>query len=300
MTLFNGYNERVALFCTAVKKPSTVWLSEACERASKEAADDEPLVLVEEDEVNTTGWSIQQVAEWVVKNMTVEEDDRACSCFVVADEKSEVTDSLVIVALKASTFGGPEYDRWDASDLDDDEDYQIQVARTRRWQKEMILKRDDDAPQKALDSNQQDKGTEEKATFEVKFDRVFRASPEHCSWIPSLVHCGIREPWQYEAEGGDPWNPDRVYLKYPPPSAEEQARRALECKDFVSGVLSDESGECDDEYWVTRVPKRYCRTSLEEWFPVEFSPIYRLANGMFLTIWKIYDKRLLQKNLYRW
>jgi hypothetical protein len=96
-------NRRVALFTTANTKPSDAWLTNAIERAYKhDEGIDTPLVPVDEGEVNTAGWSNQQVAEWVFNNLSSTEDDRASRTFVVADDKSEATDSLVIVTINCS------------------------------------------------------------------------------------------------------------------------------------------------------------------------------------------------------
>lgn len=98
----------VALFCTALPRPSDPWLRQAC-AVARENDENEPAHSLDEvSEVDCTGWPMEQVAEWAVNHLTAQDDPRTSRSFVVADNKSEQTDSLVIVSLDPSSFGANE------------------------------------------------------------------------------------------------------------------------------------------------------------------------------------------------
>lgn len=287
MTL-SDFNDRAALFCTAKEKPSAAWLSQACERAFTEG--DEALELVDEDEVNTTGWSIQQVAEWAAEKLRDDKDDRACRSFVIADDKSESTDSLVIVTLHNSTFG--------MADSDDRSEIWVQRMKLQEFQRV----EENGMSAKGLEKTEMQSKVEDQASPldkdlkpKVIIKRAFRASPELCSILPSLIHSDDRSCWRYECEGDDPFGIDEIY-KWQPPSAEEQAKKEQEPNDLVYGSLHDQSGK---EYHgfvaVSRTFKQYQTPSLENMGVIEDIPVYRLANGMFLCTSKDFEKDALDK-----
>lgn len=91
------------LFCIALEKPLKDWINQACQIAYENSDETEhTLELV--TEVDTRGWTIQQVAEWAVKNLVSEEDPCTSQSFVILDKKSERTNSFIIVGLKESSF----------------------------------------------------------------------------------------------------------------------------------------------------------------------------------------------------
>ena len=91
----------VAMFCTAPIEAS--WRKQACDSAHAHDQHDPANTLQLVGDVDCAGWSMQQVAEWAVAHLPARENITSRS-YVVADDKSVTTNSLVIVSLTFSSF----------------------------------------------------------------------------------------------------------------------------------------------------------------------------------------------------
>jgi len=269
MTIPGQDCSRIALFCTAVKKPSVAWLNQACHRAYS-IRKEEPLVLVEQDEVDTTSWTYQQVAEWVVANLAKKKDDRGALCFVIADDTSEETDSLVIVTLKPSALGLPDPHQDEEGDFDDFEaDFEEEP--------EMV----EDIHGNACPNMRV------KDYWGASIDRAFRASPEFCSSLPSLINGDVISPWDFESDNPEVF--DSVY-RFPRPSAGMLPRRDIPME-YISTIHHDK--ESKEHLAVTnQYVERICRMGLE---PAITIPCYRLANGKYLSTMKVFGQNAFDK-----
>jgi len=267
---------RVALFCIASKKPSAAWLLQACRHAKFEC--DAPLEVVTKDEVDTTGWTLQQVAEWVVEYIAVEKDDRACLSFAVADHQSEATDSLVIVTILPSSF-----ETQDTTGKT--EDLAVENPETPASGGQEALENHDKQEEKGKTDLQIE---EVKKEQKVVIERAFRASPEYSGHIPWLIQSGIRGAWDYETD--DPDDPDAIY-SYEPTDVEQGAawQEDEDPQDYF-----DEEGE------LLQVTKAYVELCYAggpdpDMFEQGTYPCYRLADGRFLSTLKVFGEDAFNK-----